>query len=212
MQRKVIFSLVLMLLFVGAAPAYAHVPYIERQDYSWPNPFVVNDVEQSKAVYSWLETGEDVDFFLFDISEPTDLFVEVIVPECTAYAQFLPSYAILGPDLPEPSEPLPVNLPEGYGAIVVPNLEPGEPRNTFFEPFGGKFYYEGVQFNQEVDTPGWWGVIVWDPYQMGGDYTASIGLAERFTPGDILRSLINTPYVRQDRELHTDDCNTRAAE
>ncbi len=203
-RRLMSIMMALVLSLVAALPAAAHVPYIERQDYGWPNPFVVQDVEQSKAMYAWLSSPSDIDVYAFNVTETTDLFVEVIVPVCPAYEQFLPSYAIVGPGLPDPGDELPVDLPPGYGAIVVPNLEPGAPRDTFFEPFGGKWYYEGVSFNEPASTPGLWLVIVWDPYAMGGDYVASIGLEERFTPRDILRSLINTPYVRQGRELHTD--------
>lgn len=206
MRRRQLISvmMVAVMLLLTALPAAAHVPYIERQDYSWLNPFVVQDVEQSKAMYAWLSAGDDIDVYAFEVAAEIDLFVEVIVPVCPAYEQFLPSYAVIGPGLPEPTDELPVELPPGYGAIVVPNLAPGEPRETFYEPFGGKWYYEGVPFSEPISTAGLWLVIAWDPYATGGDYVASIGLEERFTARDILRSLINTPYVRQDRELHTD--------
>ena len=185
--RLALLLLDLMLMSVGVAPALAHVPYIERGDYSWEEPFEVVDVEQSKAVYAWLETGEDVDAYAFEVTEPVDLFVEVIVPTCPAYEQFLPSYAVIGPQLPVPTEPLPVELPEGY------------------DPFGDKSYYVGVPTSEQITNTGSWAVIVWDPYGQGGDYVTSVGLEENFSNrGDLLRSIINTRYVRDGQELHTD--------
>lgn len=192
----------LLLLLTGARPALAHVPYLEWRDLTFLRPFTVQDVEQSKAIYGWLETGSDLDFYRFTVTDPVRLYVEALVPVCPEYEQFLPSYAVIGPGLPAPAEPLPVPLPDGYGAIVVPNVAPGEPRETFYEPFGAKFYYEGPTFDQVISTPGVWSLLFWDPYNMGGDYVAGIGRAERFSPVDILRSLVNTPIIRDNGELH----------
>jgi len=198
-----------MALSLAVAPALAHVPYIERVDFSARRPYAVGDVEQSRAMYAWLQAPDDVDYYTFEITQPVTLFLEALVPVCPAYEQFLPSYAVIGPGLPPPAEPIPVELPDGYGAVVVGNLLPGEVRPTFYEPFGGKEYYAGVQFLEVVETPGAWAVIVWDPYATGGDYVLSIGKEERFSRRDILRSLVNVPYIRRDRELHT-DCTPRS--
>ena len=88
--------------------------------------------------------------------------------------------------------------------MVVLNLPPGETRPTFYEPFGGKAYYAGVQFRDVLTTPGVWTVIVWDPYAMGGDYVLTIGEKEQFAWPDILRALANTPYIRKNKELHAE--------
>ena len=191
------------LLAFSTGSALAHVPYIERADYSDARPFVVTDVAQSKASYAWLMSPDDIDYFKFDVTTPVDLFLEVIVPACQAYAVFLPWYAVIGPGLPPPGQPIPVPLPSGFGAIVVPNLAHGEVRPTFFEPFGGKSYFSGVQLRQTLTTPGPWTVIAWDPDGRGGDYVMAIGEEERFTPKDVRRSLVNLPIIRQDKELHT---------
>lgn len=192
-----------LALALAALSARAHVPYLERADYSPTRPFVVNDVEQSKAMYAWLKNGQDIDVYEFDVgNEPVQLFAEIIVPVCTAYADFLPWYAVIGPGLAPPEQPLPVELPPGYGAIVVPNLPQGQPRPQIFEPFGGKSYYTGVQLRQTLVTPGRWSVIAWNPDALPGDYVMTIGEAERFGPKDIARSLVEVPLIRQDKELH----------
>jgi hypothetical protein len=192
------------LLLASCASAWAHVPYLERSDIDPRRPLRVADAEQSIAVYAWLHDARDVDAFSFRVDGATDLYLELIVPVCPGYESLLPWYALIGPGLPPPEFELPVPLPPGHGAIVVPNLAPGEPRDSFYEPFGGKSYYVGVPLRDTVSTPGRWSVVAWDPAGGTGDYVMVIGAREQFGPRDLLRAAINTPIIRQDGELHTD--------
>jgi hypothetical protein len=207
-QNKLLNALCGVFLACGGAPAFAHVPYFEHFDFSEKRPFIVRDsIEQSIAVYSWIKFNDnapatDVDVYEFNINEPVQVYIESLVPVCAGYEEFLPWFALVGPGLPEPLEDLPFDIPDDYGAIVVPNLEPGEPRGTFFEPFGGKRYYEGPVFQEEVTTPGTYYAVFWDPYELGGDYVAVLGNEEIWRPRDIIRALIYTPKIRQDLELH----------
>jgi hypothetical protein len=161
-------------------------------------------VAQSKAFYAWLESATDVDYFQFEVTNPVRIYTQAIVPMCPGYEQFLPWLAVIGPGLPPPTEALPAGytLPPGYGAIVVPNVTPGQPRDTFYEPFGGKYYYDAPLFDQVVSTPGMWSIIYYDLTGDVGDYVGVVGIEERFRPADIIRSLINTPIIRNDGELH----------
>jgi hypothetical protein len=86
---------------------------------------------------------------------------------------------------------------------VVKNKNPGEGRDTFFEPFSAKTYFDGPELSREVTTPGAWYVYYWDPYKIGGDYVAVMGLKESFSIPDILRSFINTMIIWFNLELHT---------
>lgn len=202
--RLVAFLLLTTAMLAGVSPAYAHVPYIEWEDYTEEAPAIVRNVEQSKAFYAWLQSADDVDYYRLQVQGPTRLFAQVIVPVCPGYEEFRPSFAVIGPGLPDPTGELPVLLPEGYGAIIVPNGTPGQPRESFYEPFGGKSYYDGPLFDQTVEMPGDWQLITWDPYGMGGDYVTVLGAGEEFAPADILRSIRNTLIIRRNGELHTD--------
>jgi len=198
-------SIVLASSFVSA-----HVPYIERSDYSENNPMLVwKMIEKSKAFYSWLETdGEnpctDVDVFEFKIkNDPKNVYIELIVPVIDEYYQdFVPWFALVGPNLPLPDEELPFDLPEGYGAIIKENVEPGTQRETFYEPFGGKSYYYGPILDMDISETGTYYIYCWDPHSQGGDYVLVIGKGEFFGPIDIIRSIINTIIIRRDGELH----------
>jgi hypothetical protein len=146
---------------------------------------------------------EDIDVFHFEITQELLVYLEIIVPVVNSYYdEFVPWYALVGPNLPKPSQELPFDIPEGYGAIIKENLEPGVERETFYEPFGGKSYYKGPIYEQEMSEPGDYYVYSWDPYQNGGDYVMVIGKGEFFGLFDIIRALIYTPLIRWGFELH----------
>lgn len=188
----------------------AHVPYLERRDFSMDTPFTVRkSITQSIAVYSWLETdwanpSTDIDVYSFTIKDkPLRIYIESIVPVCDGfYANFTPWFALVGPGLPPPNQTLPFDLPQGYGVIVKQDVPPGSPREEFYEPFGGKSYYQGPRFDETLYLWGTYYVYYWDPYQKGGDYVAVLGYKEQFPPLDIIRALINTPLIRRGYELH----------
>ncbi|MDJ0765754.1 MAG: hypothetical protein QNJ97_22410 [Myxococcota bacterium] len=197
-------------VLLGMGVAQAHVPYLETDDYTDDDPFEIpRTIRQSLAAYAWLEFDEagteDVDVYTFDVkwSWETNVFIETLVPVCAGYEDFLPAFAIVGPGLPEPSAALPFDIPQGQGAIVVENLEPGEERPQFFEPFGDKDYYQGPNFEQVMPT-GTYTVYVWDPYGLGGDYVIVFGDKEIWGISDIIRAFVETPKIRRGEELHID--------
>ncbi|HDS58711.1 MAG TPA: hypothetical protein ENN54_00220 [Thermoplasmatales archaeon] len=210
MQWKITLPAVLILLVVLGLECGAHVPYLEHQDYTEEAPFVVRrSIEQSIAVYAWLENDgihacEDIDVYRFEISEPARVYIEGIVPVCRQYEEFVPWFALAGPGLPQPQQEVPFDIPEGYGAVVVENVAPGEERETFYEPFGGKSYYKSPVFDRVMNQSGTYYVYYWDPYERGGDYVAVLGRQEIFRFWDIVRALIYTPMIRLDMELHVD--------
>ncbi len=188
------------MVWMIAACAWAHVPYVEKTDFSAVKPFQFPSASQSIAVYSWLESPTDVDFYAFTVYEEVSFFAELIVPVVDAYAAFRPSMALLGPGLPQPAARLPVTLPSGYGAIMLHDAGL-EPRPQFYEPFGGKSYYQGPRIERTL-APGKYTLIYWDPSGGVGDYTAAIGASEIWSFKDILRALYVTPIIRNDGELH----------
>jgi len=209
MIRKTKLIGVLILITLIGYQVSAHVPYFEHKDYSEEKPFNVRKiVTQSKAIYSWLEnngTGqcEDIDVFKFKLFRPVTMYIELIVPVVdNYYKDFVPWFALVGPGLPDPGQELPFDIVEGYGAIVMENVEPGEPRETFYEVFGNKSYYKGPVFKEELNETGLYYIYCWDPYENGGDYTLVIGNLEIWGPFDIIRALYYTPKIRRGEELH----------
>jgi hypothetical protein len=188
---------------LAASPAGAHVPYLEKRDFSEQRPFWVQPpVEKSIAVYSWFHSANDLDVFAFEVDEPVRVYAQALVPVCNGYEELRPWFALVGPGLPRPVAPVPFTLMPGYGAIVVENVPPGQARETFYEPFGGKSYFDGPALELEVATPGTWYLYFWAPGRATGDYVAVIGDQEIWGLAEIFRALVVTPLIRQDRELH----------
>lgn len=204
MRKLAIIFTLLLVLGIMASSTIAHVPYIEFRDYTEQKPFQVKDsIENSKSVYAWFETGTDVDMYTFEVTDPVSVYANALVPVCPGYEELLPWLAVVGPGLPEPEGDVPFTIPEGYGVVVIENLAPGESRENFYEPFGAKYYYDAPAFDQEVSERGTWYIYYWDPYEMGGDYVAVLGFEEVFSLPDIIRSLIITPLIWFNIELHT---------
>ncbi len=190
-----------ILLFVFA-PAVAHVPYFEATDLSADKPFVVRDIEQSKAVYAHLESPDDLDSYLLLVRKPVHVYVKVIIPYCKSYSDFRPSFALIGPGLPAPDSALPVDLPEGHGAIIRHDPPSGANRPSMFEFFSDQFYFEGPVLNLNVEQPGDYRVVYWNPQGETGDYVAIIGRREDFSPDDWVQSFTNTAEIRKRNYIH----------
>jgi hypothetical protein len=95
------FITLMCILVVTIPAAHAHVPYIEREDYSAEHPFVVMDsIENSKAIYAWFETGTDVDVYTFEVTEPVTVYAQSLVIACPSLETLLPWFAVVGPGLP----------------------------------------------------------------------------------------------------------------
>jgi len=181
----------------------AHVPYIEDIDNPGEAFWVVPDpVGKSRAYYSWFKVPGELDVFQINVSEPTTIYAQAIVPACQGLENLLPAFAVVGPGLPPPVVEVPFPIPPGYGAWVVGNVPLGAPREVFYEPFGDQEYFDGPEFSQEVYETGTYYVVFWDPNGFVGDYVAVIGDKEIWEPADIVRAIINTPKIRNDEVLH----------
>jgi hypothetical protein len=200
---------VAMFAALTAGVVFAHVPYIERCDYSAADPFVVVEPEHSIAVYGWLQSTNDVDYFTMKITNTTHVYVEILVPVAAVYSNFYPKFAIIGPGLPMPDEQVPVAIPAGQGAVVA--AYDGTNRPTEYEPFGGKSYYKGPVIEDTVSATGTWQVVVWDPKHKTGDYVLAIGQEEGFKGPDWIRAIVNTRIIRKNGELHLDAVKARTS-
>lgn len=190
------------LFLALAVPAVAHVPYFEETDLSADSPFVITDIEQSKAVYAYLETAEDQDTYLLLVREPVRIYVKIIIPYCKRYEGFRPSFALIGPGLPAPDEALPFDIPEGHGAIVKHDTPEGANRPSMYEFFSDQFYYEGPVLDIDVAQTGDYRVVYWQPDSSSGDYVAIVGRREDFSPEDWTRSFTNTAEIRKRTYIH----------
>ena len=192
-----------LAIMAAAASSFAHVPYIESQDYTEETPFLVENVEQSKAIYAWLQDSNDVDVYVIPIREPSRLYVKSLVPYCEEYLSFRPSFAIQGPQLKGQDSQIPLTPIEGSGVEVFHDRElSGGERPSKYEYYSDQFYFEGPIYQTRIVEPGLYKVVFWDPQGDPGDYVAVFGRREVFGPEDWQLSRQNTPVVRRREQLH----------
>ncbi|MEO7386874.1 MAG: hypothetical protein ABIX37_08065 [Gammaproteobacteria bacterium] len=194
-----------------ATSAVAHVPFLEETDYTPETPYVVHDVENSKSISAQIGTPGDVDVYLIAIDKPTRIFTKTDIPWCPQYENFGVTYAFAGPGLPPPSIPLPVALPKGFGAVVVRDNSPGEPRETWLEPFSGRQMWLGPEFAIDKAPAGTYSMIVWNERGETGDYIAVIGEGEVFNAPEISQVRATSPKLRDGANLMV-ECNPTVAE
>lgn len=200
--------LLTLALGAWASVSLAHVPFIETEDYDSTRPFTVEDVTQSKAIYGWLDAASDHDVFVLEVPEATRIYTHSLVPYCEEYRDFTVTYALIGPGLPASTEPLPVELPEGAGAVIVrETLSADRQRPVTYEPFSARSYFQGPEFAVDAAAPGQYQLVVWNEAGRMGDYVAVVGEAEQFGALDIVRATRHTITLRRQAELHT-SCTT----
>lgn len=114
---------------------------------------------------------------------PLNVHLKVIVPVCDGYyAKFTPCLHWLDLGFHRRIKPFLFDLPQGYGAIIREDVPPGTAREQFYEPFRGKWYYQGLKFDGVMNNSGTYYVYYWDHYQTGEDYVAVLGDREIFFP------------------------------
>ena len=197
---------------LATAPMYAHVPFLEEQDYSAEHPYVVQDVTNSKSIHARIGSAGDVDVYRISIDQPLRIFTSTNVPFCRQYREFSVTYALAGPGLPPPAAALPVTLPPGHGAVVIRDpIDDPASRPTWLEPFSGRQMWTGPDFALDRAPPGTYAMIVWNEQGRTGDYIAVIGEAEIFNAPEIRQTVATSPKLRNGKNLMVDCDPTMAA-
>jgi hypothetical protein len=200
---------------VAAAPARAHVPFLEPSRSSdaaaepgdpFPGAVVLPDAAVSRAVYGTLAAGEVFDVYKLAVSQPSLTPVEMLVPRSAGYRDFRPAFVFVGPGL-RSAGTLPAfvadHLLAAYGAaeaaaigvVVVP--DPGaSPRATFYEPFSFTSYYRGGSAAADLRPGRVYYLLVYDPAGATGEYALGVAEAERFTPVDWLRAVVAVARIK----------------
>ncbi len=232
MQRKhFIIAVITAFPLLTVAASLAHVPYLEPQvvrrcgalaegeDFSFEHPFIITSgtIVQSKAIFAYLSYG-DVDVYQYTLEEGDTIpwmIAAALPPACRMYRNTYPATAVLGPGLPEPDpgEKLPFEIPEGYGVIVsrpekvpfgedrpVLSLSANVPVNiSWFFPANPQTDFV---FIDNLDVPGIYYVVIWNPEKWPCDYTANIGITEEFSEEDKMHEQIILPLYSDHKLLH----------
>jgi hypothetical protein len=168
-----------LLVLVGlglALVARGHAPGNLADEFVVPNP------ETSWALYGSFATGDEVFVVDLDLAQDFATIFEVLVPHRTAWAEFRPRFAVVGPGLPVPDEVerarLPRPLPAGAGAFIEHN-----------DATHRTVYFEGVTRSVMWTTGaialplghGAHQIWIWSPDHASGDFTFGLGVEEDFS-------------------------------
>jgi hypothetical protein len=202
MRFIVLTSILLVTLVLAPATAVlAHSPVFPEENHDPSTAYEVDDPAKSWAIYTWLEVDGIADYYRFTISEGDKIQVSLIVPESPSHSGFLPSFALMGPGLNKKDYiPNYMEVPTGYGTVVVDGTDPGK---AHYEPFTPGWYYEVSTFTMEAPNDGTYYVAVFNPelhndnhnhVHEADSYAIIIGYIEEFTPME----LILIPYRVQE--------------
>lgn len=210
--------LALAALAATAPPAGAHVPFLEpdrssaapaRPGDPFPGAVVVPDAAISRAVYGTLAHDAPFDAYRLQVSHTAVTPIELLIPQTGALRDFRPSFALVGPGLRSSGAPPPFiqsrvvaaygnrSFPIGEGPGVVVIGDPGRTtRETFYEPFSFSRYYRGGQTTVTLRPGVSYYLVVWHPAGTTGPYAFGIGVAEKFSLGDVGRSLVDVVRIK----------------
>jgi hypothetical protein len=202
-MRFIVFTSILLVTLVLApvTAVFAHSPVFPEENHEPSTAYEVVDPAKSWAIYTWLEGEGIADYYKFTISEGDKIQVSLIVPESPSHSGFLPAFMLIGPGITQNDDvPAYMEVPEGYGNIIVDGTDPGK---AVYEPFTPGWFYEVGTLTIDAPSDGTYYVAVFNP-ELHNDtdshghkaegYAIIVGYVEEFTPME----LILIPYRVQD--------------
>lgn len=219
----------------------AHVPYLEKQDFTYEKPYVIKEkIEKSIAVYSWFETKDDVDVYTFELKpedfsqdkhadhdhdhdrvpEPKgrELFVQLLVPHCDALSDMKPELLVtkksyLHPIIDETFEAsLPSTINLQHEKLVLRYEFKAEDRTIFHEEYSNRYYYYQKEKIKNLFKPGKYKVHVFDKAQMVGDYVFAFGRTDNFDQADWAQAYRHLGDITARNELKDLKCKRELEE
>ena len=173
------------------ASALAHSPVFTSGNHSPATAYQIVDPAKSWAIYAGLDQPGIADYYRFTMSAGERIQLSLITPTSPSQSGFLPSFALLVPGRQsEGSVPEFVEVPAGYGAVVISGSDPGQ---AIYEPFSPGWFYEVGDLASSAPTTGTYYVVVFDPTNRIGNYGLAVGYLESFTPLEI----VSVPYNLQ---------------
>ena len=175
MKRFLLLSIALIFL---SAPALSHQPYFEEKDITEESAWHIEDATISTAVYSTLETPDDVDYYTFAAASGQDILLSLTIPQIEGQEHFAPTMVLMGPGFPEGPLTSKVISPKGVGILILP---PPDNATEFFEPFSRTSYWTRQEEYIVIPENGTLTVAVYDQENRIGRYVFVIG--DREVPG-----------------------------
>lgn len=159
MKRGSIPPVIIIALLIWLAPASAHQPFFEDEDFTADNPGRIEDPTVSTAMYATLETPDDADYYIFNGGIGQSVLLSITIPQITGQENFTPTMALMGPGLPTADLPRQIAGPQDTGVLILP---PPANATAFFEPFSRTSYWTRQEQYVTLPANGSYSVAVWD--------------------------------------------------
>jgi len=181
------------LVLAPVTAVLAHSPVFPEENHGPSTAYEIDDPAKSWAIYTRLEHEGVADYYKLTVSEGEKIQISLIVPDSPAQSGFLPAFTLVGPGITQhDSVPDYVEVPSGYGTIVIYGADPGK---AAYEPFTPGWFYELCTLTMSAPSDGTYYVAVFNPelHKNGHDHTHKadsyaiiVGYVEEFTPLELI--------------------------
>ena len=183
--------LIPVLILFPASSIFAHSPIFPEENHDFSNTFQIENPSKSWVMYSTLEHPNKGDYYKFTVSKGERIKISLMTSENPSVSGFLPSFALLIPGLYEKVDlPSYIEVPDGYGSMVVSGKDPGK---ASYEPFTPGWLYELADISIDAPADGTYYIVVFDSSRNTGSYGLPVGYVESFT----LKEWITIPITVQ---------------
>jgi hypothetical protein len=188
-------STVLALALVPASTVFAHSPIFPEGNHDPSHAYQIENPAKSWAIYTTLDHTDKGDYYKFTASKGDKIEIALMTLESPSVSGFVPSFALMVPGSEQKNNlPTYIEVPSGYGTIVVDGKNPG---NASYEPFSPGWLYELANLTMNAPVGGTYYIVVYDNSQKMGNYVLPVGYIESFTPAEwlMLPYTVHTTYV-----------------
>jgi len=182
MKTKLLFFLILLFAITSS---FAHQPILNSDgEMSSDKPYVIENPEISKAIYSTLEgTGH---YYMISSEKPFNFYTGLTVPkidECNDFLRF--SFAVLDNNF---------HIIQEFDGQTFQWWE-------WYEPYGKKWYWVGPEYGKNfkssnVFDAGIYYIKVYNKDNIG-KYVLAVGDIEKFTPLVIAKTIVTLPIINK---------------
>ncbi len=196
---KLVPILTALLVLVPAGTALAHSPVFPGENHSPETAYHIDDPAKSWAIYDELDHPDLGEYYEFSVSRGEKIQLALLTPESPAESGFLPSLALLVPEMTQGDEvPDYIEVPAGYGATIIEGRDPG---GATYEAFSPGWYYEVADMTTDATADGTYYVVVFGTAQNNDNHTNEdhenhdhapagyglvVGYLESFTPMELV--------------------------
>lgn len=190
-----------LLVLVPVGTALAHSPVFPGENHSPATAYHIDDPVKSWAIYDELDHLDEGEYYKFSMSRGEKIQLALLTPESPAEGGFLPSFALLVPEMTQGDEvPDYIEVPAGYSATIVEGSDPGR---ATYEAFSPGWFYEVASMTTNATADGTYYVVVFGTAQNNDTHTDEdhenhdhdeedaryglvVGYTESFTPMELI--------------------------